>query len=215
MDEQNNQEEEQLLMDQETGLEKAAGKGAQMIGNAAGTALKEEAKEVGKEVAKEGAKVAGEGIKIFVGTIGKVIALIPIPVWIAIVVIITLIAIYFIIDSFTGLFNGENSKGIIDTKAYITSDANGIILSSDNDIKETIKEQIKTMGMKDIKQLGLGEEKEALEYLVKFYKATMSTQLPYIPGVEDISDQYVQGIVHIKRTDTTVDGARELNWMGY
>lgn len=200
MDEQNNQEEEQLLMDQETGIEKLVDQGTKMAGNAIG------------QVAKNKGKTASNAFLAFIKA-HPMFVLIVIGTILSILLHFVLIG-YFI-DRFNNLFNGSNSKGITDEKAYITSDANGIILSSDNDIIEIIKEQIKQMGMKSVTQLGLGDEETAVKYLLKYYKATVATQLPYIPGVEDISDKYVQGLVHIKRTQSTVEEARELTWMGY
>ena len=181
MDEQNNQNEQQMLMDQQTGLEKMAEQGAHMAGQAVGGA----AKEVGKDVAKKGSKALLEVLKKFMWFIVANLF------WIlgALVIIIIMVYILQIVGGFTNLFNGSNKKGITDSKAYITSDENGIILSSDNDIKEGIKEVLKEQGIKKIEDLGLGKEEEAMEYLLKFYKTTMATQLPYIPGVEQISNK--------------------------
>lgn len=206
MDNQENQEQ-QLLMDQETGAEKVVEQGAQM----AGQAVANKAKELGEEASKKAGKTILQILKKSVSFIFANLF------WILVAIVIIIIMAYIlqIVGAFTNLFNGSNSKEITDTRAYITSDENGIILSSDNDIMEGLKELLKENGIKNITDLGLGKEKEAEKYILKFYKSTMATQLPYIPGVEAISDKYIQGIVHIKRTETTVEEARELIWMGY
>lgn len=207
MDEQNNQNEQQMLMDQETGVEKVVEQAENKVKQEVAGAVK----DAGKDVAKKTGKTILEILKKFIALI--------IANWfivLAVIVIIIVVAYIFqIVGAFTNLFNGSNSKGITDTKAYITSDENGIILSSDNDIIEGIKEVLKEQGIRDIKTLGLGNEEQAKKYLLKFYKSTMATQVPYIPGVESISSKYLQGIVHIKRTETTEEEARELTWMGY
>lgn len=171
-------QEEQLLIDQDTIVDKA-----------------------GEAIAKNSRKVT---ISILTTIWANIFPII--------IIIIILAYIMQVIAAFTNLFKGADGQTIIDTKAYITSDENGIILSSDKDILKAIKEQLKKHG---IKNLGLGNEQQEEQYLLKFYKSTLSTQLPYIPGVENISSKYIKGIVHMKRTSTTVEEARELQWMAY
>lgn len=52
----------------------------------------------------------------------------------------------------------------------------------------------------------MGDEKSAKKYLLKYFNASVVTQLPDIPGSS------VKGIVKVKRTSTTVEEARELTW---
>lgn len=204
MDEQNNQDEQQLLTEQETKVDKMA---EQAVKKAEDIIVKEPGKKAGKQVGK----LALKGITQIIGFIYANLF------WVLVIIIIIIILQYIFqqVNALTNLFNGSNSKGITDTKSYITSDANGIILSSDNDIIEIMKEVLTEAGVKGIEDLGLGTEEEAEQYLLKFYKSSIVTQLPYIPGVENISDKYIQGMVHIKRTKTTVEDARELIWMDY
>lgn len=211
MDDQNNEQqlmnaennEQQLATDQETAIEQQVEKGVEALGDAA--------KEQGKQAAAEGGKAVG---KATISLIRTIIAAIAPFAGILLVVIAVILVIVGIVNVISDLFNGSNESGITDTRAYITSDANGILLSSDNDIIAIMKDLLKAQGMK-IEQLGLGDEEQATQYLLKFYKSTIATQLPYIPGVEKLSDKYIQGIVHIKRTATTVEDARDLTWMGY
>ncbi len=211
MDEQGNNEEQGIQEEQGGGLATDQQTGVEQGMQAIGEEAKEVVGEAAKEAGKKASKAAAHAMMSLLSAIASFIAANAIPV---LIIVIIIIIIFSLVDAFTGLFNGKNKNNIIDTKAYITSDANGIILSSDVDITEMIEDQIDELGV-DISQIGLGTKEQAMEYLIKFYKASVSTQLPYIEGVEKLGDKYVQGIVHIKRTSTTVEGATELEWRGY
>ena len=167
MDEQNNQDEQQLLTEQETKVDKMA---EQAVKKAEDIIVKEPGKKAGKQVGK----LALKGITQIIGFIYANLF------WVLVIIIIIIILQYIFqqVNALTNLFNGSNSKGITDTKSYITSDANGIILSSDNDIIEIMKEVLTEAGVKGIEDLGLGTEEEAEQYLLKFYKSSIVTQLP-------------------------------------
>lgn len=186
MDEQNNNKE-QLLADEETGVEK--------LGKQAGKATEKVVVKLGKQLVLHILSVIG-------GIVGAAL-----PILLACAIVVGIVV--FI----SGLFNGNNEKNITDEKAYITTTPYGIMLSDENEIFESIKEQL--YPQVDVSTLGLGKENKAKKYLYRFYRTALSTQLPYIEGADKLSNRYVQGMVHILRTSTTQEEAKQLKWMEY
>lgn len=189
---QGENEEEKLLTDQKDKVEEAVGQGVTMgLGF-----LKGKAKQAVGALTKK----AIAAIASFIGSFGYIIV-------IALVVIIFIVSFLDIVGN---LFNfGTNDStniGNSQINHIFQINENGITMSNPDEMIKKIKKNLEEAGFR-LEALGLGSEEQAKNYLFKFYQSSMATQIPYIPTSE------VKGIIRIKRTNTTVQEARELTWI--
>ena len=155
---------------------------------------KDKVEEVVEEAVKAGKQFVKQKLKkILIPILMKLLPLVM-------VLLVTVSAIMYVVEAITGI--GEAFSNLAHK---IT---NGSIQLDGNEFLEEINKQLEEVGISK-SNLYLGTEVQADFYLLKYYKAAMATQLPYMAGSK------TKGIVHIKRTSTTVEDARELQWVTY
>ncbi len=192
---QNNQEqneEEQLGMDQEDKLEKATKQGFAM----------------GMGFFKGKAKgVAQVATKKLIATISAAVAPFAFTIMIVLMVVIMIATLLDMLGM--NIFTNEDNSSSIGNSSLMQMfeiNENGIAMKNPDEFMQNFKKRLEENGM-NIRSLGLGNEEQTKKYLLRFYRASMATQIPYIATSE------VKGIMRIKRTSTTVEEARELTWV--
>jgi len=89
---------------------------------------------------------------------------------------------------------------------------NGPVAPSKEDVIKQIDEELANIGIHDKLSLGLGTDSQAEDYLYKFLKAALSTQLPYIE-TQSNSEEALQGIVRIKRRSQDASNIQDLTFI--
>lgn len=189
---QGENEEEQLLTDQKDKVEEAVGQGVTMgLGF-----FKGKAKQAAGALTKKAIAAIASFISSFSGFI--------------IIALIVIIFVVSLLDIVANIFDfgprDSTSIGNSQINEMFQINENGITMKNPDEMIKNVKKNLEEAGFR-LESLGLGNEEQAKAYLFKFYQASMATQIPYIPTSE------VKGIIRVKRTNTTVQEARELTWI--
>lgn len=189
---QGENEEEQLLTDQKDKVEEAVGQGVTMgLGF-----FKGKAKQAASALTKKAIAAIASFISSFSGFI--------------IIALIVIIFVVSLLDIVANIFDfgprDSTSIGNSQINEMFQINENGITMKNPDEMIKNVKKNLEEAGFR-LESLGLGNEEQAKAYLFKFYQASMATQIPYIPTSE------VKGIIRVKRTNSTVQQARELTWI--
>lgn len=120
------------------------------------------------------------------------------------------VGIFFSSSSYTvknevskvGKIINESAETLIEVKE------NGIYAPSKETVMKQIEEQLENIGINK-KDLELGNDEQAKEYLYKFLKTSLEVQLPYIENQPN-SESALQGIVRIKRRSQDANSVQDL-----
>lgn len=185
------------------------------------------AQEATKQAVKQAENIAKEKVKQKVLT-----KLLPIIIKLVIFILAIILAtgiIYIIKDKISQI-----AKGIGDAVTTICGIGdNGPVIPGMYDVIDSINKELEENKISK-KGLSLGNELQSDIYLYKYMSAALSTEMPYIPGsnaptlkriaqsvitngLSEIINKAteIQGIVHIKRTETDVNSARDLKFIKY
>lgn len=191
--------------------------------NSIGKEIANQAIQQGKNAAKNAAKNKAKAV---------LVKLMPIIIKIVVIVLIVILfigGIYVVKDKISEI---GDSIGDAIVKICKIGD-NGPVIPGMLDVIDQINEELEENGINK-ENIGLGNNIEADIYLYKYMATALSTELPYIKdskaeilkriveayitkGISEIINEAteIQGIIHIKRTETDIASARDLKFIKY